>query len=88
MYKRQQRAHEQGHSKAPFNIALIYADGINLDPDPELALDYLLIAEERNNKDAKQFLNKLREQENLKLEEALIKFCCPDPLGHSMISKN
>ena len=53
---------------APFNIALIYADGINLDPDPELALDYLLIAEERNNRDAKRFLNKLREQENLKLE--------------------
>ena len=83
-----QRAHEQGHSKAPCNIELIYADGINLDPDPELALDYLLIAEERNNKDAKRFLNKLREQGNLKLEEALIKFCCPDPLGHSMISKN
>ena len=34
-----QRAHEQGHSKAPFNIALIYVNGINLDPDPKLALE-------------------------------------------------
>ena len=83
-----QRAHEQGHSKAPFNIALIYVNGINLDPEPKLAIEYLLIAEERNNKDAKLFLNKLRGQENLKLEEALIKFCCPAPLSHSMVSKN
>ena len=82
-----QRAHEQGHSKAPFNIALIYVNGINLDPEPKLALEYLLIAEERNNKEAKLFLNKLRQQENLKLEEALVKLCCPDPLSHSMISK-
>ena len=83
-----QRAHEQGHSKAPFNIALIYVNGINLDPDPELALEYLLIAEERNNKEAKKFLNQLRDQRNLKIKEALIEFCCPDPLSHSMISKN
>ena len=83
-----QRAHEQGHSKAPFNIALIYVNGINLDPDPKLALEYLLIAEERNNKEAKKFLNQLRDQRNLKIEEALIEFCCPDPLSHSMISKN
>ena len=83
-----QRAHEQGHSKAPFNIALIYVNGINLDPDPKLALEYLLIAEERNNKEAKKFLNQLRDQRNLNIEEALIEFCCPDPLSHSMISKN
>ena len=55
-----QRAHEQGHSKAPFNIAIIYIDGVHLDPNPDLALEYLLIAEERNNLSAKKFLDKLR----------------------------
>ena len=28
-----QRASEQGHSKAPFNIAIFYADGVNIEPD-------------------------------------------------------
>ena len=83
-----QRANEQGHSKAPFNIAIFYVDGINTDPDPELALEYFLVAEERGNKHAKEFLDKLRNSVNLDLKEALLKFCCPEPLSHSMISKN
>ena len=83
-----QRANEQGHSKAPFNIAIFYVDGINTDPDPELALEYFLVAEERGNKHAKEFLDKLRKADNLDLKEALFKFCCPEPLSHSMISKN
>ena len=83
-----QRANEQGHSKAPFNIAIFYVDGINTDPDPELALEYFLVAEERGNKHAKEFLDKLRIADNLDLKEALLKFCCPEPLSHSMISKN
>ena len=37
---------------------------------------------------AKIFLDKLRKADNLDLKEALIKFCCPEPLSHSMISKN
>ena len=83
-----QRANEQGHSKAPFNIAIFYVDGINTDPDPELALEYFLVAEERGNKHAKEFLDKLRRADNPDLREALLKFCCPEPLSHSMISKN
>ena len=83
-----QRANEQGHSKAPFNIAIFYVDGINTDPDPELALEYFLVAEERGNKHAKEFLDKLRRADNPNLREALLKFCCPEPLSHSMIPKN
>ena len=83
-----QRAHEQGHSKAPFNIAIIYIDGVHLDPNPDLALEYLLIAEERNNLSAKKFLDKLRTYDDVEIKEALLKFCCPDPLSHSMITKN
>ena len=83
-----QRAHEQGHSKAPFNIAIIYIDGVHLDPNPDLALEYLLIAEERNNLSAKKFLDKLRAYDDMEIKEALLKFCCPDPLSHSMITKN
>ena len=83
-----QRAHEQGHSKAPFNIAIIYIDGVHLDPNPDLALEYLLIAEERNNLSAKKFLDKLRTYDDIEIKEALLKFCCPDPLSHSMITKN
>ena len=83
-----QRAHEQGHSKAPFNIAIIYIDGVHLDPNPDLALEYLLIAEERNNLSAKKFLDKLRTYDDMEIKEALLKFCCPDPLSHSMITKN
>tara|TARA_B100001093_G_scaffold147698_1_gene140437 strand:+ start:685 stop:1140 length:456 start_codon:yes stop_codon:yes gene_type:complete len=83
-----QRAHEQGHSKAPFNIAIIYIDGVHLNPNPDLALEYLLIAEERNNLSAKKFLDKLRTYDDMEIKEALLKFCCPDPLSHSMITKN
>ena len=83
-----QRAHEQGHSKAPFNIAIIYIDGVHLDPNPDLALEYLLAAEERNNLSAKKFLDKLRTYDDMEIKEALLKFCCPDPLSHSMITKN
>ena len=83
-----QRANEQGHSKAPFNIAIFYVDGINTNPDPKLALEYFLVAEERGNKHAKEFLDKLRKADNLDMKEALLKLCCPEPLSHSMISKN
>ena len=79
-----QRANEQGHSKAPFNIAIIYAEGKYLDPDLSLALKYFLIAEERNNKESRNFLNRLRSFDNLSLEDALTKYCCPKPLIHSM----
>ena len=83
-----QRANEQGHSKAPFNIAIVYADGIYTEPDYKLALEYFLVAEARGNLNAKKFLNKLRESSDSEIENALLKYCCPDPLSHSMIVKN
>ena len=83
-----QRANEQGHSKAPFNIAIFYADGIHTEPDYKLALEYFLVAEARGNLNAKKFLNKLRESSDSEIENALLKYCCPDPLSHSMIVKN
>ena len=82
-----QRAHEQGHSKAPFNIAIIYTDGVNLESSPELGLKYFLLAEKRNNSEAKEFLDKLRAYKNMSIEDALIMNCCPIPLSHSMIQK-
>ncbi len=83
-----QRANEQGHSKAPFNIAIFYADGIHTEPDYKLALEYFLVAEARGNLNAKKFLNKLRESSDPEIENSLLKYCCPDPLSHSMIVKN
>ena len=83
-----QRANEQGHSKAPFNIAIFYAEGIYTEPDYKLALEYFLVAEARGNLNAKRFLNKLRESNDSEIENALLKYCCPDPLSHSMIVKN
>ena len=80
-----QRASEQGHTKAPFNIAIFYSDGINIEANPKLAIDYFLIAEERGNLSAKKFLDKLRQYDQMKIEDALIELCCPDPLSHSMI---
>mgnify|MGYP006245804865 FL=1 len=82
-----QRASEQGHSKAPFNIAIFYSDGINIEANPKLALNYFLIAEERGNMPAKKFLDKLRQYDQMKIEDALIELCCPSPLSHSMIKK-
>jgi len=82
-----QRAHEQGHSKAPFNIAIIYTDGVNLESSPELGLRYFLLAEKRNNSEAKEFLDKLRAYKNMSIKDALIMNCCPTPLSHSMIQK-
>tara|TARA_Y100000768_G_scaffold325660_1_gene262698 strand:+ start:13040 stop:13480 length:441 start_codon:yes stop_codon:yes gene_type:complete len=80
-----QRASEQGHSKAPFNIAIFYSDGAYVDPDPELALNYFLIAEERGNLSAKKFLDALRLNKDIRMQDALVELCCPDPLSHSMI---
>ena len=82
-----QRASEQGHSKAPFNIAIIYTDGVGLVPNPELGLKYFLMAEKSNNLAAKKFLNGLRSYKEISMEAALLKYCCPSPLSHSMIEK-
>ena len=79
-----QRASEQGHSKAPFNIAIFYSDGVHIDPEPELAIEYFSLAESRGNLAAKKFLNELKRLEKMPIEKALIKLCCPDPLSHAM----
>ena len=82
-----QRAHEQGHSKAPFNIAIIYTDGVNLESNPKLGLKSFRLAEKRNNSEAKEFLDKLRAYKNMSIKDALMMNCCPTPLSHSMIQK-
>ena len=83
-----QRASEQGHSKAPFNIAIIYGNGEVTDKNLALALEYFLMAAERGNKEAKELIKKLEKDSGLSMEESLEKICCPKPLSHSMVSKN
>ena len=83
-----QRASEQGHSKAPFNIAIIYGNGEVTDKNLALALEYFLMAAERGNEEAKELIKKLEKDSGLSMEESLAKICCPKPLSHSMVSKN
>tara|TARA_Y100001970_G_scaffold223914_1_gene275775 strand:+ start:991 stop:1452 length:462 start_codon:yes stop_codon:yes gene_type:complete len=82
-----QRASEQGHSKAPFNIAIIYANGDIKGKNFSLALEYFRLSADRGNKEAKEFLKKINTISDLSLEDALEKFCCPNPLTHSMVDK-
>ena len=83
-----QMASEEGHSKAPFNIGIIYANGEVTDKDLTLALEYFLLSEERGNKEAKKFIKLLKLNGGSNLEESLAEICCPEPLSHSMVSKN
>ena len=83
-----QRASKQGHSKAPFNIAIIYGNGEVTDKNLALALEYFLMAAERGNEEAKELIKKLEKDSGLSMEESLAKICCPKPLSHSMVSKN
>ena len=83
-----QMASEEGHSKAPFNIGIIYANGEVTDKDLTLALEYFLLSAERGNKEAKNFIKLLKQHGSSSLEESLAEICCPEPLSHSMVSKN
>ena len=83
-----QMASEEGHSKAPFNIGIIYAHGEVTDKDLTLALEYFLLSAERGNKEAKNFIKLLKRLGGSSLEESLAEICCPEPLSHSMVSKN
>ena len=83
-----QMASEEGHSKAPFNIGIIYANGEVTDKDLTLALEYFLLSAERGNKEAKNFIKLLKRHDGSSLEESLAEICCPEPLSHSMVSKN
>ena len=83
-----QMASEEGHSKAPFNIGIIYARGEVTDKDLTLALEYFLLSAERGNKEAKNFIKLLKRHHGSNLEESLAEICCPEPLSHSMVSKN
>ena len=51
-----QEATKQGHSKAPFNMAILYAKGGKVQKDLILSETYFLLASERGNKEAKKFL--------------------------------
>ena len=83
-----QMASEEGHSKAPFNIGIIYANGEVTDKDLTLALEYFLLSAERGNKEAQNFIKLLKRHDGSSLEESLAEICCPEPLSHSMVSKN
>ena len=83
-----QMASEEGHSKAPFNIGIIYARGEVTDKDLTLALEYFLLSAERGNKEAKNLIKLLKRHDGSSLEESLPEICCPEPLSHSMVSKN
>ena len=83
-----QMASEEGHSKAPFNIGIIYANGEVTDKDLTLALEYFLLSAERGNKEAKNFIKLLKRHDGSSLEESLEEIFCPEPLSHSMVSKN
>ena len=83
-----QMASEEGHSKAPFNIGIIYANGEVTDKDLTLALEYFLLSAERGNKEAKNFIKLLKRHDGSSLEASLAEICCPEPLSHSMVSKN
>ena len=83
-----QMASEEGQSKAPFNIGIIYANGEVTDKDLTLALGYFLLSAERGNKEAKNFIKLLKQHGGSNLEESLAEICCPEPLSHSMVSKN
>ena len=54
-----QEATRQGHSKAPFNLAILYAKGGKILKDLTLSETYFLLSAERGNKEAKNFMNKV-----------------------------
>ena len=47
-----QEAAKQGHSKAPFNLAILFAKGGEVPKNMTLSETYFLLAAERGNKEA------------------------------------
>ncbi len=78
-----QEATKQGHSKAPFNLAILYAKGGKVPKDLTLSETYFVLAAERGNKEAKDFIQKVYASETKKTHEAIEMFCCPKLLLHA-----
>ena len=78
-----QEATKQGHSKAPFNLAILYARGGEVPKNLILSETYLLLAAERGNKEAKEFINKVYASDFKDNAEAIDKLCCPPLLLHA-----
>tara|TARA_B100000427_G_scaffold48047_2_gene36021 strand:- start:186 stop:626 length:441 start_codon:yes stop_codon:yes gene_type:complete len=78
-----QEATKQGHSKAPFNLAVLYARGNNVPKNLTLSETYFLLAAERGNKEAKDFIQKVYASETKKTHEAIEMLCCPKLLLHA-----
>ena len=51
-----QEGAKQGHSKAPFNLAILFARGGEVPKNMTLSETYFLLAAERGNKEAKKFI--------------------------------
>ena len=82
-----QEASKQGHSKAPFNLALIFARGNEVPKDLKLSMNYLDLAAERGNEEALRFLKQIKENQtdDKELLQSLDELCCPQPLLHQKV---
>ena len=78
-----QEATRQGHSKAPFNLAILYAKGGKILKDLTLSETYFLLAAERGNKEAKNFMSKVYASKFKDSADAIEKLCCPPLLLHA-----
>ncbi len=78
-----QEATKQGHSKAPFNLAIIYAEGKYTPKDLRLAESYFLLSAERGNIQAKDFLKRIYTSNLKNSATAIEKLCCPKALLHA-----
>ena len=78
-----QEATRQGHSKAPFNLAILYAKGGKILKDLTLSETYFLLSAERGNKEAKNFMNKVYGSKFKDSADAIDKLCCPPLLLHA-----
>ena len=80
-----QEANKQGHSKAPFNLAILYAKGGEVPKNLTLSETYFLLAAERGNKESKEFISKIYSSEFKTSAEAIAKLCCPPLLLHATV---
>ena len=78
-----QEATKQGHSKAPFNLAILYAKGGKVPKNLTLSETYFLLAAERGNKEAKEFISKIYATGFENSSEAVDELCCPPLLLHA-----
>jgi len=78
-----QEATKQGHSKAPFNLAILYAKGGKVPKDLVLSETYFMLAAERGNKEAKEFLDRIYSSEFNDSSAAIDQLCCPSSLLHA-----